>query len=350
MESRMITRRTALAGAAALPATWAATPALADVAALEAAARKEGSLTWYTSHTDGEFAQAAASAFMAQYPGIKVVHIRTTAQVAYQRLLQDLKNGIANCDVFSSTDLGHDEALRIEGKFARYMPENAAALRPEYRGLDPADTYFATLSELVVLIHNTTKVKAADSPKNWPDLLNPRWRNQIAIGHPAYSGTVGTWVVAMRKLYGWSYFERLEKNRPLIGRSVNDAVSTLNSGERIVGMSTAGISQLTALRGNPVGLDFPTEGAVQIVSPSAIMANAPHPNAARLFMEWLMGPAHARLSAEAGRRPVRMDDAALTGTAAGGIPADAKVLRLSTAEIVKGIPEVIEQWRDTFGG
>jgi len=340
----MLTRRLLLPTLAG--GLLAARTARADLGTIEAAARKEGAVTWYTAHTDGETAQITANAFTQQYPEITVSLIRTTAQVAYQRLLQDIKNGIAQCDVFSSTDLGHDEALKADGKFAQYTPENAKALLSAFRGLDPAGTYYATLSELVIPIYNSAKVRAADAPKSWPDLLDPKWRNQVAVGHPAYSGTVGTWVVAMRKLYGWEYFEKLEKNKPLIGRSVNDAVGVLNSGERIVAAGPSGLSQVTAAKGNPVALVYPTDGAVLMVSPSAVMANAPHPNAARLYEEFLLGPIHARLSAEGRRLPVRADYPVQPGEKP---LSEIKVNRLTTAEIVQGIPEVIEQWRDTFG-
>lgn len=337
------TRRTLLAAGLVLPFV----PARAqEMPAIEAAARKEGALTWYTAHTDGETAQLMLDAFMKQYPEIKASVVRTTAQVAYQRLLQDLKNGISQCDVFSSTDLGHDETLRDQGRFVKYTPPNAAALRPEFRELDKGGTYFATLSELVVPIFNTNKVKADEAPRNWTDFLDPKWRNQVAVGHPAFSGTVGTWVVAMKKLYGWDYFTKLEKNKPLIGRSVNDAVGVVTSGERSVAIGPSGLSQVTAAKGNPVGISLPTDGAVLIVSPSAIMANAPHPNAAKLFMNFLLGPEMSRISGDARRLPVRTDAPAKVGNQA---YADVKVLRLSTAEIVSDMQDVIEQWRDTFG-
>ena len=257
-----------------------------------------------------------------------------------------MKNGIPPCDVFSSTDLGHDFALANQGRFAKYTPENAKFLLPEFTGIDPTGTYFPTLSELVMPIYNSRKVKAEDAPKSWTDLLDPKWRNQLAVGHPAYSGTVGTWVVAMRKLYGWSYFEKLERNRPLIGRSVNDAVGVLNSGERSVAAGPSGLSQVSAERGNPIGIVAPADGAVVIVSPSAVMTAAPHPNAGRLFMEFLLGETHARISAEARRVPVRSGAPDQPGAAKlSGI----KTVRMTTAEIVKDMPEVIEQWRDTFG-
>ena len=188
-------------------------------------------------------------------------------------------------------------------------------------------------------------MKADAAPRIWTDLLDAKWRNQVAVGHPAYSGTVGTWVVAMRKLYGWSYFEKLEANNPLIGRSVNDAVGVLNSGERSVAAGPSGLAQITASKGNPIGVVYPADGAVVMVSPSAVMANAPHSNAGRLFVEFLLSDRFALMTAEDRRVPVRM-----ATLHAGDRPlADIKTIRLSTAEIVKGIPEVIEQWRDTFG-
>ena len=338
-----VSRRAALAAGLVLPFAARAQ----DMPGIAAAARKDGALTWYTAHTDGETAQLMLDAFMRQYPEIKASVVRTTAQVAYQRLLQDLKNGIAQCDVFSSTDLGHDEALRDQGRFVRYTPPEAAALRPEFRDLDPGGTYFATLSELVVPIFNTDKVKPAEAPQTWTDFLDPKWRNQVAVGHPAFSGTVGTWVVAMKKLYGWDYFTKLERNKPLIGRSVNDAVGVVTSGERSVAVGPSGLSQVTAAKGNPVGMSLPTDGAVLIVSPSAIMANAPHPNAAKLFMGFLLGPEMSRISSDMRRLPVRAD---ATVRVAGRDYADVKVVRLSTAEIARDMQDAIEQWRDTFGG
>lgn len=320
--------------------------ARAEMASLEAAARKEGAVSWYTAHTDGETANMMAQAFMAQYPGISVGVVRTTAQVAYQRLLQDLKNGIPPCDVFSSTDLGHDVALSNEGKFARYTPENAKYILPDFAGIDPAGTYFATLSELVIPIYNTQRVKTADAPKSWTDLLDPKWKNQVSVGHPAYSGTVGTWVVAMKKLYGWSYFERLERNKPLIGRSVNDAVGVLTSGERTVAAGPSGLSQVTMERGNPIGLVAPADGAVVIVSPSAVMAAAAHPNAGRLFLEFLLGETCAKIAVDGRRIPVRSGAPERPGDPLKGM----KTVRLTTAEIVRDMQDCIEQWRDTFGG
>jgi ABC-type Fe3+ transport system substrate-binding protein len=76
------------------------------------------------------------------------------------------------------------------------------------------------------------------------------------------------------------------------------------------------------------------------------MVDAPHPAAARLFMEWLLSPATSRLSEAARRLPVRADASATLG---GKDVSSLKIVRLTTVEIVRDMQDVIEQWRDTFG-
>jgi len=324
-----------------------AAPAAADVAGLYEAARKEGELTWYTAHTDGATAEAVGRAFSERYPGVKVNVIRTTAQVAYQRLRQEIRSGTAQCDVFSSTDVGHDVALKKEGRLAHYVPENAAKVRPEFQGFDPDGYFYPTSAGLVLITYNTEKVRAEEAPRKWPDLLDPKWKGKVSVGHPGFSGYVGTWVVLMRKLYGWDYFEKLERNKPQIGRSVNDTVTMLNSGERIVAAGPSATTLKSADKGNPVALIYPEDGALLMISPSAVMANAPHPNAARLFMEFLLGVEHAEISVRDRGESLRPEVKPLQGAKPF---TEVKVLRPTVDEIIKGIPEVIEQWRDTFGG
>ena len=321
-------------------------PAAADVAGLYEAAKKEGELTWYTAHTDGETAEAVGRAFSERYPGVKVNVIRTTAQVAYQRLRQEIRSGTAQCDVFSSTDVGHDVALKKEGRFAHYVPENAAKVRPEFQGFDPDGYFYPTSAGLVLITYNTEKVRAEEAPRKWPDLLDPKWKGKVSVGHPGFSGYVGTWVVLMRKLYGWDYFEKLERNKPQIGRSINDTVTMLTSGERLVASGPSGTMLKSAEKGNPLAVVYPEDGALLMISPSAVVANAPHPNAARLFLEFLLGVEHAEILVRNHREPVRPEakppERAKT-------PGHIKVLRPTVDEIAKVIPEVIEQWRDTFG-
>jgi iron(III) transport system substrate-binding protein len=344
--SRSITRRLAVAGLAAISAAPLSRRAGAEPATIEAAARKEGTLTWYIAQVDAEQAEALGRAFTKQYPGISVTVIRTTGQVAYQRLLLDLKNNAPQCDVFSTTDISHMPALKERNALAHYVPENAAGLLPEFKRLSDDGYYYVTSATNHFLIYNTDKVHAEEAPRSWTDLLDPKWKNQIALPHPAFSGCAGVWALGLRKLYGWGYFEKLAKNNPRIGRSFADPVTLLNAGECKVAPGPA-INAFPAIeKGNPIGIVYPSDGCSICVSPSAVPASAPHPNAARLFLEWMLGDAYTQFAIERGSEPLRAGFAPKPGRKQiDQLP----VMQLSVAEIRKGVPEVIEAWRDTFG-
>jgi iron(III) transport system substrate-binding protein len=334
-----------LAGLAIAAALAFAPVAHADIKALEEGAKKEGELTWYVAHYTSEGAEDLGRGFTEMY-GVKVNVVRKTAQVAYRRLLQDLKNNQTICDVFSSTDVGHYVRLAAEGRFEKYAPESASKILPAFRNFDPAGFYHTTSAGLVVLTYNSSKVKAEDAPKKWRDLLDIKWKGKVSTGHPGFSGYVGTWVLTMKNLYGWSYFDRLEKNKPQIGRSINDTVTALNAGERQVAAGADGSALFSASRGNPLAVSYPTDGSVLIIAPSAIMKGTKHPNAARLFMEYLYSVEAAKINAKHFVIPLRPE----VPSPPGAKPiSELKTIRPTVAEIDKGIPEVIEQWRDTFG-
>jgi iron(III) transport system substrate-binding protein len=284
--------------------------------------------------------------FTRQYPGVVVSVVRTTGQVAYQRIQQELKNDAPQCDVFSTTDIAHMPALRARGALANYTPQNAAELAVPFVGLGEAGYYYATTASLQIMVYNTKAIPPTDVPRNWDALIDPKWKNRVAVAHPAFSGNFGQWVLAMRKLYGWPYFEKLAANKPRIGRSGNDPLTMLNAGESVIGTGPVSTTVQNIDKGNPVGFVYPADGTLLCVGPSAILAKAPRPNAARLFLEWLFSADYAQACAEWHLEPVRADAPPMKGTKRIG---DFKSLALSTAEIAKGIPEVIEQWRDTFG-
>src|ERR1700733_1398930 len=102
--SQKMTRRHAAAGLAALVAMPKHALAAVDNTMLQAAARSDGTVTWYIAQVDAQTAENLGHAFSQKYPGVNVGVIRTTGQVAYQRLLMDIKNHVPQCDVFSTTD------------------------------------------------------------------------------------------------------------------------------------------------------------------------------------------------------------------------------------------------------
>ena len=93
-------------------------------------------------------------------------------------------------------------------------------------------------------------------------------------------------------------------------------------------------------------MNYPTDGSILIISPSAIVKGTKHPNAARLFMEYLMSSEASEVNVKHFGIPIRPEVKGAPGTQ----PIDKiKVIRPTVAEIDKGIPVVIEDWRDTFG-
>src|SRR3954451_7407462 len=351
-----VRRRDFICGAAAVVAVGIGRQVLAQGAPsmtplekeLYGAAKKDGGeLTWYTAHSDDITAQALGRSFESRYPGIKVNVLRTTAQVAYQRITQEIKASAIQCDVLSSTDLGHSVELKAKSAFEKYVPENASKVLDIYKGYDPDGYYFVTSAGLIGIGYNTTKVKEADVPRNWTDLLDPKWNNNIALGHPGFSGYVGTWALTLRNQYGWEFFEKLAKNNPRVGRSINDTVTMLNAGESaIAGSGPAGTLLDSLQKGNPLALIYPTDGSVLIIAPSAIMKGAKHPSASRLFMEFLLSEKASQIWVEHFNESIRPEIPPSTIAKAAK---DLKIIRPTVAEITKGVPEVIKQWRDTFG-
>jgi iron(III) transport system substrate-binding protein len=310
------------------------------------AAKKEGELTWYIAHYTSETAERFGRTFTEKYPGVKVNVVRTTAQVAYQRLSQDIQANVPNCDVFATTDIGHCVSLKQRGLLLSFRPKGVEEIAPIFRDVDKDGQFHTTSATFVSILHNTNKVKAEDAPKSWKGLLDPKWVNQVAVGHPGFSGFVGIWTVQMKKLFGWSYFETLAKHKPQIGRSIIDTVTMLSSGERMVAAGPGGLAYLQASRGNPVGVIIPEEGAVLMSSPTSIMKNARHPNASKLFVEFLHGKEAGEIVRDEYGSPLRLDVEPRPGVMRVN---EMKLIQPSVDEIVKGIPEAIEQWRDTFG-
>ena len=129
-------------------------------------------------------------------------------------------------------------------------------------------------------------------------------------------------------------------------RTFLDTVTTVTSGERSIAAGPINLAASVAAKGNPLAIVAPKEGPVLMLSPSAIMANSLHPNAAKLFMEFLLGSDEVeKLTVERFGLPKRAGAKPLPGV----LGLDRPTLRPSPQESVDGVPQVIELWRDAFG-
>jgi iron(III) transport system substrate-binding protein len=313
-----------------------------DQEKLLAEARKEGKVVWWTAHYALSAAEAVRDAFIAKYPGIQVEFIRQTAQVIYQRLAQNLKVRIREVDVFASTDEAHYLTLKNQGALAAYTPAGISNIPKAFQDIDPDRTYHLGALGLVLINH---RAKLADPPKKWTDLLEDKWQGKITLGHPGFSGYVGNWVVAMWDKYGWDYFTKLAKNKPKIARSIFDTVTDIVSGERQVGAGPDNNSLESKAKGNPVEILFPSDDSILIASPVAIMKDAPHPSAAKLFESFFYTREYSLTMAKTFNYPLRSDVEAPSG-----VPLEKlKWYRNKGQRLDKALPEAIAKWRETFG-
>ncbi len=344
----VVTRRAATLTMMALGASTLAVPmARAEgEQQLYAAAKKEGRVTWYSGYFNQPICETIGHAFTQKYPGIRVDVTKTTSEVAFQRVMQDINGGAVQADVFGSTDASHMSYLIKRDKLVRYTPPNVAGLVPALSAFNGGGYYRPGWVGLVAIMYNTKKVTAAESPKDWPDLTDPKWKNQIAFGSPNYSGLVAVWTVGMTEKYGWDYFQKLNKLNPLIGRSIDDAVAVLNAGERQVAICSAASPLRSAATGNPLAVNYAKSFSLVDYSPVAILKGSHSPNAAKLLINFMAGPEYSQILAKNFEQPLRPDVPPPKGAKS---LAELTLFQPKLTEIVKTLPELKSKWRDTFG-
>ncbi len=265
-------------------------------ASLVQAARKEGKVVWYTSLALPS-STALANAFQNKYKGIEVEVHRTGSQRVLQRVMQESSAGIKNVDLIHTSDAGHFELLKEKGLLLKHTPQGVNVFPEGFK--DKNGFYYGMRATLSVIAHNPKVVPEKDAPKSWKDLVNSKWSGKLVSAHPGYSGIIMTHVLALVNLYNWDYFRDLAKNKIHLVQSANDPAGVVASGERPVGVNGAEYFYYkTQKQGNPIKIVYPKEGVPLVVSPVAIAKDAPHPNAAKLFTEFIFSKESQQLLAD----------------------------------------------------
>ena len=249
------------------------------------AARKEGKVVWYTSLALTS-SEKVAKLFETAYPGVKVEVHRTGSQRILQRMMQELQANIKNVDVVHTSDAGHYVLLKEKKLLMRYTPAGVDVFGAGFKDKD--GYHYGLRATVNVIAYNTKVVSPAEAPRTWKDLLDPKWRGRLVTAHPGYSGVIATHVLALVHLHGWDYFKALAQNKPMLVQSAVDPSGVVASGERPVAVNGGDYTfYQVKKKGNPVEIVYPKEGVPLVVSPSAITSFAPHPNAARLFTDFI---------------------------------------------------------------
>ena len=328
-------------------AVWAASLSIASAqdAALVQAAKKEGTVMWYTSLALPSSTSIAHS-FELKYPGMDVRVHRTGSQRVLQRVMQEAAAGVKTVDVIHTSDAGHFVLLKEKGMLLKYAPQGTMPFPAGFKDKD--GFYFGMRATLSVIADNPKLISDKDAPRTWKDLLNPKWKGKMVSGHPGYSGIIMTHVLALVNLYGWDYFRDLAKNSLHVVQSANDPAGVVASGERPVGVNGAEYFYYkTQKQGNPIKIIYPSEGIPLVVSPVAVAKDAPHPNAAKLFVDYIFSKDSQQLLAD--------KEGLYTGHPQVTYPADKpklkdlKLLSVEADELEKRNAEIKKRFIEYFG-
>jgi iron(III) transport system substrate-binding protein len=297
-----ITRRSALLGLAAGSAMLSAS----DLARAEdgwdkivADAKKEGHVVLYSA-----FVGLAAHAnlkkdFEANY-GITVEILEARASEIRERIRIEQVAGRFTADVSengrTTTTLQRDQ----DHVFDPFGPlPGLSRLKPDFRADDIRLPLFAIAYGILA---NTRLVKPEDEPKSWQDLTDPRWKGKILSDDLRALGGGGVLFYVMEEHLGQEFHEKLAKQDLKFSREIPANERRVARGEFPLYIPVS-LTSVSELKGLPVKFLVPKEGLPYVGYDLALLKHAPHPNAARLLMEYCIGEKMQQLYADLGLLP-----------------------------------------------
>jgi iron(III) transport system substrate-binding protein len=265
-------------------------------------AKREGQFTLYTSHT---WFRTLVKDFEKKYPFIKVSEWRNDSKNLIRKVLEESKSGRVLVDVVETTADGMG-VIKREGLFqeyyspeARYYPNE---LKPRGKNgffyLPDRETYNS-------LGFNTTLIPPTAAPRNLKDLIDPKWKGKMAI---TSTSTGVRWIGNALDTLGREYLEKMADQEVSVQDMAPAAlIGLIGSGE--VPMSPTIFDANVAIakqKGSPVEWR-PLEPVVTTVGSSALMAKAPNPHTALLFIDFLLSKEGQQLIMKGGLWSPRED-------------------------------------------
>ena len=257
--------------------------------ALVVAAVKEGSVVWYSTLIVNQIVRPMSKAFEKKYPGIKVQYSRATSSDVALKIRNEARAHRTQADLFD----GNNTVFLLEdaGLVAEYRPQAAAdwpqALRDTKGHWTALNVFYWTAAV------NTNTVKPEDVPRTYQDLLNPRWKGQIAWtydltpgGPPGFIYNILT---TMGQDKGMDYLRAFAKQEPVtIPAAQRVVLDKVISGEYPLAVMILNYhATISIAQGAPVKW-LRLEPLLQSLSMISVVKDSPHPNAARLFAEFVL--------------------------------------------------------------
>jgi len=319
-----------------------------DDAGLYAAARKEGVVNWYTGLLQTQIVQPLMTGFEAKYPGVRVEHTGGTDAELLAKIMAEAHAGALHADLSLGPSMGGE--LLQAGLVAPYLPANAASVPAQYK--DPKGLWTAPTLFFIVPAVNTNLVKSGEEPRKLEDLLDPKWRGKMAwsgeVSTSGQIGFIGAVLNYMGEDKGKAYLRKLAAQQvvtiPSNARTVLDKVI---AGEYAIALASYNHhSSASKAKGAPVEW-LPLEPIVSAMARSMLLKGAPHPNAAKLLINYLLSPAGQQVFRDAGYIPsstsVQPKDPSLKVD-----PARFKVFAPTPAEELQGAQEWVGLYKELF--
>lgn len=255
----------------------------ADVARAEA----EGALVFYS--TDPETAgEALLSKFHAAFPKIRTTYLRLQAGGLYAKLLAERQGKVYLADLVQLSDMSFAQDFQKRGGYMQYVSPEMAAYKPAYKSTPEGYWNWGALV-IAAIAYNPRLVTAAEAPKTWLDVMDPKWTDAISV-KVTISGLQHVEWYVLRQLYGNDYWQKLAPLKPHAFDSYVQQFDHLVNGQDKIAITAqySGYLMMKA-KGAPVEFVYPPDGLIASPQPYGLIAEAPHPEAAKLFYDWFLG-------------------------------------------------------------
>ena len=316
-----------------------------DWPAVQAAARKEGIISFYHNLRPQGVEQLLA-AFLTANPGIRTEQMRLGSAPLIERFSTEFNAGRNLADVMLTFP---DDTLFAgvdkNGWAAEWAPPELAAYRPP---VNHGNRMFAVHTSRNVIIWNKQRVKPADAPTEWSDLWDPKWKGKVAMDPPWRSIAVQGLVALWAKNGIPDAAQKLKANDVRFFEGSAGVFQAVLRGDALVG-TLADLPVEPGLEdGAPIGFVYPKSGTATNDGYVMVSAKAPHPNAGRVFVDWLLsGPGQAVLQEQGGLPVTRPGVPPMKF-----LPPTAALSNAVDSLTIGSGPErdkTIEVWRQTFG-
>jgi iron(III) transport system substrate-binding protein len=265
-------------------------------------AKKEGKLLWYTAGAL-EDSEKLLMRFKEKYPFIDTEMYRTGAEGMIARITTEAR---AKTYLWDLVQIGgiKDEIIKRNGHTAKYLSPQRQFVPEVFR--DPEGYWTAIYVIFYITAYNTDLVSAREAPKTYADLLDPKWKGKMGMDTNS-----DDWFANMLKIMGeqkgLEYMKTLAKQdiQFRTGRTVNTQM--LAAGELSIGVALYNQRiEEWKRKGSPVEW-VAMEPVIPEMNPIAISARAPHPNTAKLFVDFVLSREGQEMISSFLRIPVRAD-------------------------------------------